>query len=330
MTVLGAWSGTSSSAPAAGRSERPRAADPLDLQLWTNMRNVDLRVGANGAMRVRSLRGRVLPTTAGEVPFLDEPASFQIEVTSGTVALDGTTMSTLMNERVFNYRGAPIRNLTIRFENGQIVQRGIIHKGVDLRFEMWGDLSATPDGWARIRPTKLRLMGVNGLALLHALGLKLEKVIDVSGTNGIMQIEGDDMLVDPLRLIPPPSISGRIATMRVEGAEIVQTFVRTPEDAMFESQLTPDTSVHNYIYYRGGQLRFGKLLMTPTDLLIRDPDESDPLDLDLARYERQLTAGYTRTLPGGALRAWMPDLTDLDRGALTPLVAGTERTQRPK
>jgi hypothetical protein len=219
LTVLSAWTGDATGS-SRGKGARTGAPDPVDSVLWTDMRNVDLHVGSksSAAMHVRFLRGRVIPTTPGEVPFLDDPESFRIDVTSGTVSLDGAAMSTLMNERVFAYRGAPIRNLSIRFENGQVVQRGIMHKGVDLRFEMWGDLSLTPDGWARIHPTKLRLMGVNGLALLHALGLKLEKVLDVSGTKGIVQVIGDDMLIDPLRLIPPPSVTGRIATMRVEGS----------------------------------------------------------------------------------------------------------------
>jgi hypothetical protein len=324
LTVLSAWSGDATSS-SPGKGPRTRTADPVDTMLWTDMRNVDLHVGSpgsQGALHVRTLRGRVIPTTPGVIPYLDEPESFRIEVTSGIVALDGAAMSTLMNERVFAYRGAPIRNLRITFENGQVVQRGIMHKGVDLKFEMWGDLSLTPDGWARIHPTKLRLMGVNGLKLLHALGLKLEKVLDVSGTKGVVQVVGDDMLLDPLRLIPPPTVSGRIASMRVEGSEIVQTFAREPEDDLYAAQLSPDTTVHNYIYYRFGQLRFGKLLMTPTDLLIGDADQSDPLDLDLPRYERQLVAGYTRTMPGGALRTWMPDLADLGKGPLAaPIVA---------
>jgi hypothetical protein len=323
LTMLAAWTGEPTTAVDSATS-RSAARDPVDSALWTDMRNVDLHVGkpgSPGALRVRSLRGRVIPTTPGVVPYLDEPESFRIDVTSGVVALDGTAMTTLMNERVFAYRGAPIRNLKISIENGQVIQSGIMHKGVDLPFKMWGDLSLTPDGWARIHPTKLRLLGVNGLKLMHALGLKMEKMLDVRGTNGVVRVVGDDMLIDPMRLIPPPTVTGQIASMRIEGSEIVQTFQRSADDGRFAAQLTPDSSVHNYIYYRFAQLRFGKLLMTPTDLLIGDADESDPLDLDLPRYEKQLVAGYTRTLEGGALRTWMPDLGDLGKGPLSPPIA---------
>src|SRR6266513_1022005 len=148
VTLLGADSASVSPNPASDSTRTSR--DPVDSALWTDMHNVNLRVGAEGSaavMHVRTLRGRVIPTTPGAIPFLDDAASFRIAVTSGAVALDGVAMTTLMNERVFNYRGAPIRRLRITFENGQVVQSGVMHKGVDLSFKMWGDLSLTPDGF---------------------------------------------------------------------------------------------------------------------------------------------------------------------------------------
>ncbi|MGH7677523.1 MAG: hypothetical protein ACRENU_03580 [Gemmatimonadaceae bacterium] len=303
----------------------PAAAPPpaeLDSTMWTAIQNVDLRVGAKpdegGALRVRRLHGRVFETTPGRLPFLDEPESFGIEVTSGSVALDGEGLTTLLTERVFNYRGSPIRSLRVTVENGQLVQRGIIRKGVDMRFTMWSNLSLTDDNRIRSHPTKLTLLGVNGLSLLHALGLKMEKVLDVSGTKGIVQMQGDDMLLDPLKMIPPPRVVGRLESVKVEGDEIVQTFATTPDDSVCRASVRVDTSVKNYIYYKGAALRFGRLTMEPTDLLIADTDESDRFDLDLARYNEQLTAGYTRIIQNNALRTWMPDRADLKDGRVPP------------
>lgn len=298
------------------------ASGALDSTMWTTMRNVDLRVGMKadegGALRVRTLRGRVFETQPGKPPFLDEPDSFGIAVTSGTVALDGAGLTTLLNERVFNYGGSPIRKLRVTVENGQLVQRGTIRKGVDMSFQMWSTVTLTDDNRIRSHPTRLILLGVNGLTLLHALGLKMEKVLDVSGTKGIVQMQGDDMLLDPLKMIPPPRVTGRIASVRIEGDEVVQVFETTPADTVFEKLVRVDTSVKNFIYYRGATLRFGKLTMWPTDLLIGDADESDRFDLDLPRYREQLTAGYTRTLSNNALRTWMPDRADLKNGRVAP------------
>lgn len=328
-----------------GGSARPSPATPtergtalreseLDSTMWTTMRNVDLRVGMKadegGAMRVRTLRGRVVPTQPGKPPFLDDSESFGIEVTSGTVGLDGAGLTTLLNERVFNYGGSPIRKLRVTVENGQLVQRGTIRKGVDMPFQMWSTVTLTDDNRIRSHPTRLILLGVNGLTLLRALGLRMEKVLDVSGTKGIVQMQGDDMLLDPLKMIPPPRVSGRITSVKIEGDEVVQVFETTPADTVFERLVRVDTSVKNFIYYKGATLRFGKLTMWPTDLLISDADESDRFDLDLPRYGEQLTAGYTRTLANNALRTWMPDRDDLKSGKLAaPTLPGDVRSGTP-
>ena len=112
-------------------------------------------------------------------------------------------------------------------------------------------------------------------------------------------------------MIPPPAIQGRLASVRVDGDHVSQTFARTPDDSVFTTRIRADSSAHNYLYVRGGQLRFGKLLMTDTDLLIADADESDPLDLYMAKYNTQLVAGSTRNLPNLGLRVSMPDYNDV-------------------
>ena len=47
----------------------------------------------------------------------------------------------------------------------------------------------------------------------------------------------------------------------------------------------------NYMYYHGASIRFGKLTMTGTDLLIVDADPGDPFGFYLGRYHEQLVAG---------------------------------------
>ena len=143
-------------------------------------------------------------------------------------------------------------------------------------------------------------------------------------------MDGDDMILDGLRMIPPPRVTGRIASLAIEGDEVVQTFEATPNDSVFNRLVRVDPSVRNYIYYKGATLRFGRLTMWPTDLLIGDADESDRFDLDLSRYGEQLTAGYTRTLENSALRTWMPDRHDLTKGQLgLPPVPGDIRGGAP-
>ena len=306
--IYASQAGDSSSAKT---SVEPRPANPVaDSTLWIAMRDVNLHIDDEHAMHVRDLHGQVTPTTPGTVPLLDEPASFRIRVTSATVDLTGPDLAALLNEFVFAYKGSPIRNIRARVDGSTVILNGIMHKGVDLPFEMTSELSLDPDGRIRSHPRRIKMLGVNGEALLHALGLHLDKVLDLSGSRGAA-VSGDDMLLDPLRMIPPPTIQGRLASVRVEGDHISQTFVRTADDSSFDRRIRVDSSAHHYVYFRGGQLRFGKLLMTDTDLLIADADESDPLDLYMAKYNVQLVAGVTRNLPNLGLRVSMPDYNDV-------------------
>jgi hypothetical protein len=98
----------------------------------------------------------------------------------------------------------------------------------------------------------------------------------------------------------------------------VQTFVELADDSVFRRYARPDSDATNEVYFRGGRLRFGKLLMTDTDLQIVDADPRDPLDLNLERYLRQLVAGTSRTLANGGLRVVMPDYRRVAGGPAAP------------
>lgn len=305
--LLGVIGTASVPARADASADSTRHADPVvDSALWIAMRDVDLHIDESHVMHVRELHGRVSAVHPGAIPFLDDPTSFRIQVTSGTVDLNGPDLAALLNSYVFAYRGSPLRDIRARIDGSTVVLNGIMHKGVDLRFEMTSELSLEPDGRIRAHPRKMKILGVNGAALLHALGMHLDKVLDVSGSRGATVI-GDDLLLDPVRIVPSPAIEGRLASVRTEGDHITQTFVRTADDSVFRTRVRVDSSAHHYLYFRGGRLRFGKLLMTDTDLLIVDADERDPFDLYMARYNVQLTAGMTKNLANLGLRVSMPD-----------------------
>jgi hypothetical protein len=278
------------------------------------MRNVDMHVDERHVMHMRSLRGQVIASTPGEIAWLDDPKSFHIRVTSGVVALNGDAIAALLDATTFNDPGAPVKHLRIRIEKGQLVQRGTLHKGVDIPFEMWSTPVLERDGRLRLHPDKLRIFSVNGVTLMHALGLHLDKLMDLSRAKGA-SVKGDDLYIEPLQLIPPPTVDGRLSAVRIEDTLLVQEFARTTDDSIFGSYVRPDSSSHNFVYFRGGLLRFGRLTMSDTDLLIGDDDEADPLDLYMTQYNRQLAAGRTKNLPNLGIRTWLVDYHRL--GAVT-------------
>lgn len=63
------------------------------------------------------------------------------------------------------------------------------------------------------------------------------------------------------QLVPPPAIRGKVTAVRVTDDALVQTF-----GSGERRRLSPPAVSRNYIYWRGAELRFGKLTMTETDL----------------------------------------------------------------
>ncbi len=69
----------------------------------------------------------------------------------------------------------------------------------------------------------------------------------------------------------------------------------------------------DYMYYRGNQLRFGKLTMTDTDTVLIDMNPQDPFDFYLDHYKQQLVAGYTKETPSFGLCVFMRDFNKIAR-----------------
>jgi hypothetical protein len=139
------------------------------------------------------------------------------------------------------------------------------------------------------------------------------KIIKVRADRGVA-IEGDDLLLDPSRLLPPPAVSGKVGTARLEGDRIVLEWAG-PEPKILRPSLP---EARNYMYFRGARLRFGKLTMQDTDLQIVDANPADPFLFNLAEYARQLTAGYSKTMPNKGLVSFMPDADKIDRPVKPP------------
>ena len=280
---------------------------------WIEMRNVLLHIDDRGVIRIERLRGQII--TDGKPAVLDDATSFGIRVTRGTTRLTGDDLASLLNSVVFAYDGAPLKKLRARMEGNAVVLSGTLRKGVNLPFSITATPTLEPDGRVRMHPTRTRILGINGAALMKALGLQLDDLIDLGKSRGAVA-DGNDILLEPTKILPPPLIEARLESIGVVNDELVQTFVTTPLDSIFERYVRPDSTQPNYVYFRGGRLRFGKLEMIDTDLHIVDADPLDPFDLYLAKYNRQLVAGVSRNLETYGLRVVMPDFADL--GARNP------------
>lgn len=291
-------------------SSLPTAPDrasiaPNDTVTQLQMRGVDFYVDRDIPLRIRRLRGTMRSKTGGPIMF-DDKSSYIIHLDVAEIGLTGKDLSGLLNKYVLAYPGAPLKRLSVSTEGNEIVQKGILHKVLDLPFEIRATLSVTPEGRIRIHPTRTEILGMHMDQVMKGLGLALDKIISLRGAKGA-SLDGNDILLEPDKILPPPTIEGRVTSIRVERDQVVQVFGQ-PSSAEASTLPVPDTSAAHYMFYKGGTLRFGKLLMLDAEMLIVDVDPSDPFRFDLDRYQSQLVAGYSRTLPSGGLEVYMPDI----------------------
>ncbi|HEV8580768.1 MAG TPA: hypothetical protein VGX68_17010 [Thermoanaerobaculia bacterium] len=267
------------------------------------MKGVDLRIDPSTVMEVRWLRGELVATEKGKPPWFDDPSTFQVKIDAGEIALSPASMSALMNNYVFNYPKAPVSNIKIEIHDGKLRQSATLNKKIKIETTLEGDLSATPDGDIRLHPTSIKAGDLPVKGLLNLLDIELSEMIDTVKARGV-RIDENDLILDPERVTPPPRIVGRVTAVRIEGDRIVQIFGGGAEKASLKP---PFPKADHYMFYRGGELSFGKLTMHGADLQIIDADSTDPFNFYLAQYSRQLVAGYSRTLSDKGLVVFMPD-----------------------
>ena len=218
------------SVPAQARA-RSRAAVPRGVQV--DMRNVDLHMTSDVTLRVRSLRGRFVPTRAGGVANLDDSDSYVVAVESGETAIGEASLNALMNEHVFArsaYHGKPpIKNLEIQVEDGVLKQKGKLDKKIDLPFSVKGAVEATPDGKIRVHARSIKSLGLPVKGLMKLLGVEMDDMLKVEPGHGL-SVDDNDFIIDPTEVLPPPKLKGLVSAVRIEGDEIVQTFGSGPAE----------------------------------------------------------------------------------------------------
>jgi hypothetical protein len=282
----------------------------VEAETRVEMVNVNIHLDPKLILHIRRLEGRLLPTRKGRPPTFDDKLSYIVAIDSGEVGVSMAGMSHAMNTYVFGDSDAPLKNLRLSAEGSQIRQQGTLKKGIGIPFEIVGTIGATPDGKIRAHPTQIKAEHLPVKGLLKLFGLDMAKLINTKKTKGI-SVDDNDIILDPARMLPPPQMRGRITAVRVQGDEMIQIFGKETRDSAAEKPRS------NYMAYRGGILRFGKLTMNNVDMQLIDADPTDPFEFFPDHYNDQLVAGYSKTTASGGLRVYMPDYGKISK-RLTP------------
>jgi hypothetical protein len=273
------------------------------------MHNVDLHLQAGVTLHVRDLRGKFEPSPDREAPYLDDAKSYTVSVESGVVAIDLASLNALM-ARTLADDNSNVDKLKISLDDkGDLRQKGVIDKAVNIPFDVKAGIEATPDGKLRVFTKSVKGFGVPAKPLMKMFSIEMDDLFKVKPGRGVV-MRDNDLILDPSLLLPAPSMRGPITDAHIEGNAIVQTF-----GSGAVRHLSPPPVAKNYIYWRGGSLSFGKLTMTATDLELVDMDPKDAFDFSVEHWNDQLVAGYSKTTSARGLKAHMPDYNDLKKAA---------------
>jgi hypothetical protein len=275
--------------------------------------DVDLHVFEDATVHVRWLEGIVAGNPPGEPIPLDDPRSYVIEVESGEAWIGYSDLSLVMNGYTFAFDGAPLGHLEMAREEDddeldRIELKGRLESGIGLSFEIEGTPEATRDGKIRIRTKAIQALEIPVGGLMHALGLDAADLIGNMEERGLT-FDGDDMILDASRALPPPRMRGPITVVRVEEDGLRLTFGPARAGPAVRT---------NYLKFRHGVIKIGRMTQYDADLTITDADPRDTFDFFGEQMNRQLAAGYSKMSDTGALTMVVPDFVDMQRGQDLP------------
>jgi hypothetical protein len=282
-------------------------AEASRQKVEVEMQNVDLHITTDITLHVKHLRGRFDATGPRDVPYLDDQTSYALEVDSGVVAIDIASLNALLTRTLAHDRSNVEKLQISRVGNGNLRQKGVIDKAVNIPFTTTAGVEATPDGKLRVFTKSVKGFGIPMKSLMKVFHVEMDDLLRVKPGHGIV-VRDNDLILDPAVVLPPPTIRGAVTSARIESNAVVQTFGNGAV-----RHLSPPATSRNFIYWRGGSLAFGKLTMSATDLELVDMDPKDPFDFSVERWNDQLVAGYSKTTPSRGLKAHMPDYNDLQR-----------------
>jgi hypothetical protein len=276
------------------------------------MQNVDFHLTDQIVAHISNLTGKLSPTQPG-IPTFDDKKSFLLDIDSANISVSAASLTSDLNDFVFVKPDAPLKKLSVSTEGDQLVLKGILASKGGLSFETAGTLTATPDGMIRVHTTRVKALHLPVKGLMDMLGLSTETMLNTKNVPGVT-VDKDDLILDPEEILPPPKMHGHLESIRVQNGGIALVFGGQDPKAKIPAPVS-GCGGKNFMAFKGGMVRFGKLTMTDADLELVDSQPADAFDFSIDRYMQQLVAGYSKMTLKGGLCAHVPDLDKIQKPA---------------
>jgi hypothetical protein len=296
-------------APGIRQTAQAKKGDGSDEPTQIYAHNLLLQQGPSIRIYIPWLRGELVRRNPAQVPSLDLPDSFALEIQRGVMRVQMNDLSRFLNSGTIPH--VPFSHVSFAEKNGLLVMHATIHemKLLPVPVELTGTLGTAGGNLVAFQVQKIHVLKMPIGALLHGLDIKISDIFQ-SHASGIT-VQGNTVYFNAETLPPPPHIVGHITAVRMvhnaPGGLAVETIYDHAGDDTREEEQWRD-----FLKLTGGTLRFGRLTMHNVDLILIDEASKDPFfHLDLAHYQTQLVHGITRVTPEAGLEIFMPSLDQL-------------------
>lgn len=265
-------------------------------------RNVVYRVDEDVVVGMPDLNADVVvkrPNQAFVPANLDD---FVVNVHTGNLVIDDASMTAIFNKFVFNYPGSPLSDLKVANKDGRVALSGTLHKGLPLPFSMEGTLGPDGEGHLVLKPENVKSAGIPVKGIMEIIGLEMANLIN-SRAAGV-KIEGNNIVIYPGKLLPPPTINCYAIGAKVEQGRVVMILddkVRRPNPEL------PEPGARNFILMWGGNVLINNHLIMDAKIMQIDMTPNDPMYYYMPLYREQLAAGLT-VADHGVTIAYVPDV----------------------
>jgi hypothetical protein len=273
------------------------------MRLWA--RKVALALEPDIVLQLEDLVCDLVARDPAQPLRVDEPDTYRFRFLSGRLRLSFHSLEMIMNRHVLPAAGYPLRDARLASEHGRFVIRGL---ATWMNLPLPVTLETVPsigDGGAlhfEVRHFAVRDVGVGGF--LRFVGLDLESLVTLR-SQGIFEITGDHMRLDPLAVFTRPVAEGHPAEVNLlrDGLELVYEASESLGTPLWIDEMASST-----LLAMGHSLEVGPMLLQQTHYQIVPLVSSDRLELSVARYREQLAGGHSTLSLKDALLVRMPSL----------------------
>jgi hypothetical protein len=242
--------------------------------------------------------------------------SYDFNIQVGRMAMDETSISTLMNRYAFPPEvRSPLYDIKVSLPEGLVVLDGTLrlNKFMAIALHMVNAVAVTADGLIEMTPIEIKSGALPVDKIMNMLGMEIGKMMP-GGDTTAMRFEGDRILIDPTGLFPAPKARGTLVHAEVTGEHLVMTYDNgaPPIDPPL---MEPDAK--SWIAMLGHDLLVGKVTMQDVNLQMVPLDPlAGWVEFSLPNYRAQLAQGESSLKFQDELLYKLPAVSSLTKAPL--------------